>query len=223
MSIQNAYDEWSGSYDSDGNLTRDLDEQVTRQALAGLHFASILELGCGTGKNTVFLAEIGGAVLAVDFSAGMIEKARQKVRTDNVRFSMMDLTQKWNVEAGAVDLIVCNLVLEHVQNLEWVFSEAARTLKPGGRFFISELHPFKQYEGKKARIQREGGVIEIAAFVHHISEYLNAAKRHGLSLVALSEHWHEQDQNKPPRLISLLLESRGADPRSTHIPGHPVL
>ena len=80
MNIQKAYDEWSDSYDADNNLTRDLDQQVTRETLANLHFNSILEIGCGTGKNTTFLAQIGTSVHALDFSEGMIEKAKEKVR-----------------------------------------------------------------------------------------------------------------------------------------------
>src|SRR5512134_1187716 len=70
--IQNAYNEWSDSYDSDINLTRDLDSKLTRELLAGLQADSILELGCGTGKNSSFLAQIGAKVEAVDFSQGMI-------------------------------------------------------------------------------------------------------------------------------------------------------
>src|SRR5215211_3156892 len=151
MNVQNAYNEWSATYDSDENLTRDLDQQVTRSLLAGLHFDSILEIGCGTGKNTVFLAGIGEQVSAIDFSQGMIEKAKQKVQAENVRFSMMDIIQPWEFQNQSFDLILCNLVLEHIENLSPVFQEATRTLRPTGKFFINELHPFRQYDGKKAR------------------------------------------------------------------------
>lgn len=206
MSIQKAYDNWSATYDTDENLTRDLDQEVTRELLAGLHFDSILEIGCGTGKNTSFLVHIGTKVHAVDFSQGMIEKAREKVGPENVRFSMMDITQKWEFEDRSFDLIVCNLVLEHIEDLSFVFSEASRTLKEQGRFFIHELHPFKQYEGKKARFYGEKGATEIQAFVHHISDFLDAATKNRLRLVKLSEWWHEEDQNKPPRLVSFTFE-----------------
>ena len=94
MEVQNGYDEWSGSYDSDENLTRDLDRLMIRSRLGGLQFDSILEAGCGTGKNTSFLAQIGGSVQAVDFSEGMIAIAREKIRAENVRFSLMDITQQ---------------------------------------------------------------------------------------------------------------------------------
>lgn len=206
MSIQNAYNAWSQSYDTDRNLTRDLDQNVTREVLADLHFGSILELGCGTGKNTSFLSQIGKKVQAVDFSQGMIEKAKEKVSAANVTFSMLDMTKKWDLDEHSFDLIVCNLVLEHIEDLSFVFSEAARVLQNQGRFFINELHPFKQYEGKKAKFDRGGETVEVDAFVHHTSEYVNAAMAAGLKLVKMNEYWHEEDRGKPPRLVSFLFE-----------------
>ena len=204
MEIQKAYNEWSDSYDADSNLKRDLDRQVTRESLANLHFNSILEIGCGTGKNTAFLVQIGNNVHALDFSDGMIEKAREKVRAENVRFSMADITKRWTFQDRLFDLILCNLVLEHIEDLSHIFSEARRTLKKKGRFFINELHPFKQYEGKKARFMRGEETIEVEAFVHHISDFTNAAAANGLTLVNLKEYWHAEDQAKQPRLISFM-------------------
>jgi len=206
MSIQNAYDEWSETYDSDRNLTRDLDQKITSETLTTLHFDSILELGCGTGKNTVFLSQIGSQVHALDFSEGMIAKAREKVNAENVKFSVADLTRLWPCENDAYDLVVCNLVLEHIENLPFIFSEAARALKNGGRFLINELHPFRQYEGKKARFNTGEGETEIPAFVHHISDFISAASKSGLALVTLHEYWHDQDQGKPPRIVSFVFE-----------------
>lgn len=70
-----AYDQWSVQYDHDRNPTRDLDALVLPRVLGGLRPRATLETGCGTGKNTAFLAGISQSVLAVDFSAGMLAKA----------------------------------------------------------------------------------------------------------------------------------------------------
>jgi malonyl-CoA O-methyltransferase len=206
VSIRDTYNEWSESYDVDKNLTRDLDQKVTREALSNLHFDSILEIGCGTGKNTSFLAKIGTNVYAVDFSEGMIEKAREKVPAENVKFSIADITQQWRSSNESFGLVVCNLVLEHIEDISFIFSEASRVLQSKGRFIINELHPFKQYEGKKARFYRDDEAIEVEAFVHHISDFVKAAIANGLKLISLNEYWHEADQNQPPRLISFLFE-----------------
>jgi ubiquinone/menaquinone biosynthesis C-methylase UbiE len=206
MNIQNAYNEWSETYDTDENLTRDLDWQLTKETLADQHFDSILELGCGTGKNTTFLAQIGTDVHALDFSKGMIAKAREKVKARNVKFSVADLTQAWPCEDQAYDLIVCNLVLEHIEDLSFIFSEVSRALEQNGRFFLNELHPFRQYEGKKARFSTAQGETEIPAFVHHISDFVNAALMSGLNLIKLNETWHERDQGRSPRIVSFLFE-----------------
>jgi malonyl-CoA O-methyltransferase len=208
MDIQNAYNQWSGTYDSDENLTRDLDQRVTMDLLGSLHFDSILELGCGTGKNSGFLAKIASVVHAVDFSEGMIQKAKEKVQAENVHFSMMDITQRWDFGDQYFDLVVCNLVLEHIQNLQFVFSEAARVLQSNGYFFINELHPFRQYDGKKARFTRNEAMVEVDAFVHHVSDFFGAAIENGLTLIKLNEYWHEADEKKLPRILSLMFERR---------------
>lgn len=208
MDIQNAYDDWSGTYDSDENLTRDLDQRVTVDLLGNLQFDSALEVGCGTGKNTQFLARIASVLYAVDFSRGMLEKAKEKVQAENVHFSLMDVTQRWDFENGSIDLVTCNLVLEPIENLSFVFGEAARVLQPNGYLFINELHPFRQYEGKKARFQRNEETVEVEAFMHHVSDFVHAAAESGLTLTKLNEYWHEADQNKLPRVLSLLFEKR---------------
>jgi malonyl-CoA O-methyltransferase len=130
MEIQDAYNGWSDIYDTDINLTRDLDSFVTRSLLANRQFDSTLEIGCGTGKNTVFFAQIGTNVHALDFSEGMIQKAKGKVQSENVRFEMADITKSWPCEDNAYDLISCNLVLEHIEDLSHIFAETSRTLRP---------------------------------------------------------------------------------------------
>jgi ubiquinone/menaquinone biosynthesis C-methylase UbiE len=55
MSIEKAYDFWANQYDTNQNRTRDLDKISTIETLSKYDFKSVLELGCGTGKNTKWL------------------------------------------------------------------------------------------------------------------------------------------------------------------------
>ena len=76
----------------------------------------------------------------------------------------------------------------------------------GGDFFICELHPFRQYQGIKANFKRDQGTIEIPAFVHHVSEFIRAAQSNKLTIESFNEWWHEDDQDKFPRLVSFLFK-----------------
>src|SRR3954466_15153138 len=121
MNVLEAYAEWSHTYDDDRNLTRDLDEDVMRRTFAGAKYGTILEIGCGTGKNTALLAAIADRVQALDFSEAMIERARRRVLSEKVKFTVSDLTNRWPVADSSINLISCNLVLEHLENLSFIF------------------------------------------------------------------------------------------------------
>jgi ubiquinone/menaquinone biosynthesis C-methylase UbiE len=206
MSIQTGYNSWAATYDSDSNLTRDLDQAITQQIFKSWKCNLVVEIGCGTGKNTLLLSQIASEVQAIDFSTSMIQKAKEKFNFSNVNFFLGDITQKWIFPDNSADLITCNLILEHIENLSFIFAESSRVLVKGGSLFICELHPFRQYRGAKANFKTELETIEIPAFTHHISDFLNAAKNHGLKLADLQEWWHEKDENKLPRLISFIFE-----------------
>lgn len=220
MTIDLAYTRWADRYDTGRNLTRDLDRSVTADVLGARRFGMSIEAGCGTGKNTPLLASISGSVLAMDFSAGMLARAKERVRESNVMFEHADVLQAWPCGAGVADLVSCNLVLKHVESLDRVFGEAARALRPGGLFFICELHPFRQYLGTQANfVDGEGSAVAITAFTHHLSDFMQSAAGAGFTLERLDEWWHAEDSGKPPRLLSLLLKKRapGAAMRSpTH-------
>lgn len=202
MSISDAYSNWSSTYDKDVNRTRDLDQQITQASLAGQRFPHIVEIGCGTGKNSLFYASLADHLLGIDFSAGMLERARQKVVLPHVTFVEADLQKRWPVASGSVDLVACNLVLEHIADLAPIFEQVARCLDTGGQFFVSELHPAKQYLGSQAQFQRNGVANKVDAFVHHLSDFLTTAEKFGLTLIRLDEWWHEADDKLPPRLVS---------------------
>jgi ubiquinone/menaquinone biosynthesis C-methylase UbiE len=205
MDTQSAYNRWAAQYDLDQNKTRDLEAVALRQTLDGQSFQSCLEIGCGTGKNTPFLATISRHVAAVDFSAEMLRQARTKVTADNVEFRQADILQPWTFAADrGFDLITFSLVLEHVERLEPIFREAASCITPRGQIYVGELHPFKQYAGTKARFETPAGTTVVNCFNHHISDFTSAAAEHGFSIAAVHEFFDKDDHTTIPRLLAML-------------------
>jgi ubiquinone/menaquinone biosynthesis C-methylase UbiE len=206
MSIQNAYNNWSEIYDTNLNKTRDLDQQVTIETLSEITFDSVLELGCGTGKNTEWLVQKATQVVAVDFSQGMLDIAISKIKSKNVRFLQADITKNWDFNTEIFDLITCSLILEHIENLDFIFAQAFQKLERGGKFFICELHPFKQYLGSKARFETEIGLVELDVYIHHMSEFVVNAQKNEFKILELSEWFDDPNISGIPRLISFVFE-----------------
>jgi ubiquinone/menaquinone biosynthesis C-methylase UbiE len=204
MSTQSLYNEWAATYDSVENPTRDLEMAACRRTLGPLSFKSVLELGAGTGKNTVWLAEKAEHITADELSSEMQAVAKRRIRAENVSFEIGDITKSWNFAAGTYDLITCSLVLEHVSDLGFVFENAFRHLAAGGHMYVCELHPFKQYSGSKARFDSSEGVKVLECFTHHISDYMSAASNAGFSLAGFEEWFDDNDRAGVPRLASFL-------------------
>ena len=206
MSIQKAYDSWSEIYDSNDNKTRDLDKKATISVLSEYSFEKVLELGCGTGKNTEFLLSKTKEITAVDFSEGMLAKAKTKFPSGDIKFIQADITKYWNFTDKTFDVLTCNLILEHIENLDFIFHEAFQKLNKGGKFFVCELHPFKQYTGTKARYETEDGVEELEVYIHHLTDFIENALKNGFKLVSIKEWFDEPNETGLPRLISLVFE-----------------
>lgn len=200
------YDRWSGSYDGDRNRTRDLAGQALRESGLALDARDVAELGCGTGRNTVWLARRARRVVALDLSPGMLAKARERIESAAVGLVLHDLLEPLPLTDRSIDAVVVTLVLEHLESVEPVMAEAARVLRPGGDVLICEYHPFRQIGGGQARFEPEdaGEEVRIPAHLHMVSEYVRAGLRSGLRLTGLWEWFDPEDvDGLRPRILSL--------------------
>lgn len=171
--------------------------------LAGRH---VVEIGCGTGRNTQWLALHATTVLALDFSEGMLRQARDRVQSPNVQFKQHDIRAAWPVEDASADLVIAMLVMEHIEHLDPIFAESARSLRRGGELFACELHPMRQMLGRQAEFTNpETGEGErVPAFLHDVSEYVNAGLASRFELMNMGE-WRDADtaRSNPPRLLTV--------------------
>ncbi len=204
--VAGAYDRWAAVYDSDRNATRDLDALVLRESDLRVENRDVLELGCGTGKNTTWLADRARHVTALDFSEGMLAIARRRVHQANVSFARHDVRDPWPADDASVDVVVGNLVLEHVRDLGPVFEETHRVLRAGGVAYFCELHPDRQARGGQAQFTdgATGERVLVAAHTHTVDEFRRDAERAGLVIESLTPHVETgAPAGAPPRLLVL--------------------
>lgn len=204
MNVKEAYAQWADQYDTNLNKTRDLEAVSLFKTLAGSRFNSCLEIGCGTGKNTQWLAEITQQLTAVDLTREMLDKAKEKVQATHVQFMAADITKPWDFCTQSYDLVTFSLVLEHIEDLHAIFKKVAQVTNPGARVYVGELHPFRQYGGSKARFETEEGTTVVTCFTHHFSEFAGAAAGAGFAIERVDEYFDEDDRTKVPRILTLL-------------------
>jgi SAM-dependent methyltransferase len=103
----------------------------------------VLEVGCGTGQVTAWLADAvrPGSVTAVDFSPEMLMRA--KARGTDAQFICLDVCGD-DLGSGRYDVAFCMHVFPHLQKKEEALRRLATALKPGGRLIVLHLMGRKQ-------------------------------------------------------------------------------
>jgi demethylmenaquinone methyltransferase / 2-methoxy-6-polyprenyl-1,4-benzoquinol methylase len=134
--VREMFDRIAGRYDllntvMTAGLHRLWNRKVVRSTGLGRGGAA-LDLACGTGSLTRELAKkVGpeGYVLGVDFSREMLRAAKP---APNVEYRLGDATKLEGVPSGAFDAATIAYGARNIPDLDALFAEMARVLKPGG-------------------------------------------------------------------------------------------
>jgi malonyl-CoA O-methyltransferase len=187
--IRRGYDQWSAVYDHDANPLVNLEESVVRERLGNVRGLRALDSGCGTGRHSLWLAEHGAEVTAVDFSEGMLAEARLKPGAERVHFLVHDLHRPLPFADATFDLVLSGLVLEHPSELTVYFNEARRVLRPSGRAIVSAMHPAMFLLDVQAQFRdpSSGEKVRPGSVPHTIGDMVMAAVRAGFRLDAVIE------------------------------------
>lgn len=195
VSTQEGYDLWSEFYDSDGNPLVLLEEPRVAELLGDVRGLKVLDVGCGTGRHTVRLAQAGAQVTGMDFSAGMLAKARSKPGAELASFVEHDLAQRFGFEDRSFDRVICCLVLDHIHELRAFFGELGRVCRADGFIVCSVMHPAMMLKGVQARFHdpNTGAEVRPASAPNQISDYVMGILQAGLRIEHLSEHAVDAD------------------------------
>ena len=98
----------------------------------------VLEVGCGTGQITRWLADLvkPGKVVAADFSPAMLAQARE--RGVDADFVLMDICGEGTVQRQ-FDVVLCFHSFPHFRDQAVALRQIARHLKPGGQLLVLHL------------------------------------------------------------------------------------
>ena len=142
--VRRLFDQYAARYDTaltEGlayrgpALLRDAVEQTMRAMGRPLHFAAMLDLGCGTGLGGAAFRAFVDRLIGVDLSPAMIAQAESKGLYD--RLATADLTDFLSAEAASgatYDLVLAADVFVYVNDLTPIVAAAATVLAPGGLF-----------------------------------------------------------------------------------------
>lgn len=146
---------------------------------------SILDVGCGGGFFLVYLDRSLPATIShytgIDWRAASL-RARFAGNRIYHRFKNVNLDEEWN--EGTFDVVVCLEVIEHLMNDDGLMMKLARSLKPGGRLFLTTpSSPFVEAMGEQipgfsdTSPTQDGGHVR-SGYVRAQLEVL--ARKHGL-------------------------------------------
>ena len=185
------YDRWAEIYDAEQNPLISLEEPEVDRLLGDVAGLDVVDVGCGTGRHALRLAARGANVVGVDFSDGMLARARDKEGASRVRWVGHDVTQlPLPLPARSFDRVLCALLVDHIAELSAFFAELGRLCKEDGRIVVTVMHPAMMLKGTQARFvdPETGRETRPESHANVIADYVNGAVGGGLRILQVGEH-----------------------------------
>ncbi len=180
------YRRWASDYGREPNALQQLEAAALERLMPDVEGLRVLDLGGGKGRVCRQVLELGARrAVAADLTLAML--------TGDDSFQGPKLVAPaagpLPFPVGAFDLVVCALVLGHVESLEDALVSAAGALAPGGHLLISDFHPYATLRGWQRTFTDPGGgkTRAITQHLHLFSDYLHILRREGLEIEAMEE------------------------------------
>lgn len=120
-----------------------IERPAIEQLIGEVRGARLLDIGCGSGTYSTWLAERGARVVGIDLSSTMISlaQARALERGIELELCVVDISKHLPFSEATFDTVFVSTALHFVENLENAFKEIAKAMKPGAQLVVSALHP----------------------------------------------------------------------------------
>ena len=127
----------------------EVDRMIRKESIVAGRDSWALDYGCGEGRNSLHLSQLGYSVLATDVSKGTIDATRKRTSREAITVELIPPGETLPIEDTSIDLIISFEVLHWLGSeklFEFYLNEFARVLKPYGDFVFTmptELHFLK--------------------------------------------------------------------------------
>lgn len=198
--ISSAWDQFAGEYQRNARLVTDtahygpdIPTEADLRLLGDLKGKRVLELGCGAAQCSIAFARAGATAIGVDVSAAQLSEGRRLAEEAEVRVELRqgDMADLAFLRADSIDLVFSSFAFQYVEDLNRVFRQVNRVLRPGAPLVFSLPHPayfiVDEDSGVPPRVERsyfdrsperyEWGGVDFTAFHHTFADlYMGLAR-----------------------------------------------
>jgi 2-polyprenyl-3-methyl-5-hydroxy-6-metoxy-1,4-benzoquinol methylase len=150
---------------------------------------NVLEIACGNGVFARRMAQLGVSIVATDFSALLLERARARTseHTDRIEYRLIDATHEDEIIAlgqQRFDAAICNMAIMDMSEIDPLMRGIRQVLKPDGRFVFSLMHPCFNNMATTLCVEEtdNNGDLTTTASIK-IAKYLHLTHQKGLGII----------------------------------------
>lgn len=175
---QTFYDQDAARYDTrwvttGGSTTEATQRTIVAQLCRPWAGRTVVEIGCGTGRFSLILAQLGAQVTLVDLSSHMLKVAAAKLAThgvaQNVRGYVNASIYDLPFPANSVDCVISLNVFNHLEQIERALAQCGRVLKQDGLFLFNYPNLYSYFWPMALRINQRAKALGQEVF----SQWLN--------------------------------------------------
>lgn len=198
--ISSAWDQFAGDYQRQARLGTDtahygpdIPTEADLRLLGDLKGKRVLELGCGGAQCSIAFARAGATAIGVDLSEAMLAEGRRLSEQAEVKVELRqgDMADLAFLRADSVDLVFSSYAFQYVEDLNRVFRQVNRVLRPGAPLVFSLPHPayflVDEESGVPPRVERsyfdrsperfDWGGVDFTAYHHTFADlYMGLAR-----------------------------------------------